>query len=76
MRGADGRASLPVDSRRQRRRAPAEAAPLDGAGPSSPGDGARSTWRGADVLVANVDGTLLAYRDALRGCGARSTAAR
>ncbi|HEX5898947.1 MAG TPA: NifU family protein [Solirubrobacteraceae bacterium] len=44
---------------------------LDRAGDVAPGELRAVTLRGAELIVANVDGTLLAYRSACAGCGAR-----
>jgi Fe-S cluster biogenesis protein NfuA len=43
---------------------------LDAAGDVSPGELRTITLRGAELVVANVDGTLLAYRSACAGCHA------
>jgi Fe-S cluster biogenesis protein NfuA/nitrite reductase/ring-hydroxylating ferredoxin subunit len=43
---------------------------LDAAGEVSPGELRTITVRGAELVVANVDGTLLAYRSACAGCHA------
>ena len=43
---------------------------LDAAGDVSPGELRTMTLRGAELVVANVDGTLLAYRSACAGCHA------
>jgi Fe-S cluster biogenesis protein NfuA len=43
---------------------------LDQAGDVSPGELTSVTLRGAELVVANVEGTLLAYRSACAGCGA------
>jgi nitrite reductase/ring-hydroxylating ferredoxin subunit len=43
---------------------------LDRAGDVAPGELRTVTLRGAELIVANVDGTLLAYRSACAGCGA------
>jgi Fe-S cluster biogenesis protein NfuA len=43
---------------------------LDQAGDVAPGQLRAVTLRGAELVVANVDGTLLAYRSACAGCGA------
>jgi Fe-S cluster biogenesis protein NfuA len=43
---------------------------LDAAGEVSPGELRTMTLRGAELVVANVDGTLLAYRSACAGCQA------
>ena len=56
--------------------APAAPAPtptwmaLDAAGDVSPGELRTITLRGAELVVANVDGTLLAYRSTCAGCHA------
>ena len=55
-------------------RAPASLAdwvPLDGARELEPGELRSAEVAGERLLVANVDGTLLAYRDACVACGAR-----
>jgi Fe-S cluster biogenesis protein NfuA/nitrite reductase/ring-hydroxylating ferredoxin subunit len=44
--------------------------PLDRAGDVAPGELRTVTLRGVELIVANVDGTLLAYRSACAGCGA------
>ena len=44
--------------------------PLDGAGELQPGELRAAEVGGERLLVANVDGTLLAYRDACVACGA------
>ena len=43
---------------------------LDAAGEVSPGELRTVTLRGAELVVANVDGTLLAYRSTCAGCHA------
>jgi Fe-S cluster biogenesis protein NfuA len=43
---------------------------LDQAGDVDPGELRSVTLRGAELIVANVEGTLLAYRSACAGCGA------
>jgi Fe-S cluster biogenesis protein NfuA/nitrite reductase/ring-hydroxylating ferredoxin subunit len=43
---------------------------LDQAGDVAPGKLRSVTLRGTELVVANVDGTLLAYRSACAGCGA------
>jgi Fe-S cluster biogenesis protein NfuA len=43
---------------------------LDQAGDVAPGGLTSVTLRGAELVVANVEGTLLAYRSACAGCGA------
>ena len=43
---------------------------LDRAGDVAPGELRSVSLRGAELIVANVDGTLLAYRSACAGCGA------
>ena len=43
---------------------------LDAAGEVAPGELRTLTLRGAELVVANVDGTLLAYRSACAGCHA------
>jgi Fe-S cluster biogenesis protein NfuA/nitrite reductase/ring-hydroxylating ferredoxin subunit len=43
---------------------------LDRAGDVAPGELRTVTLRGAELIVANVDGTLLAYRSACAGCNA------
>jgi Fe-S cluster biogenesis protein NfuA len=43
---------------------------LDQAGDVAPGELSSVTLRGAELIVANVEGTLLAYRSACAGCGA------
>ena len=43
---------------------------LDAAGDVAPGELRTLTLRGAELVVANVDGTLLAYRSACAGCHA------
>ena len=43
---------------------------LDAAGDVSPGELRTMTLRGAELVVANVEGTLLAYRSACAGCHA------
>jgi Fe-S cluster biogenesis protein NfuA len=43
---------------------------LDAAGDVSPGELRTMTLRGAELVVANVEGTLLAYRSACAGCQA------
>ena len=43
---------------------------LDRAGDVAPGELRTVTLRGAELIVANVEGTLLAYRSACAGCGA------
>ncbi|HEY7622370.1 MAG TPA: NifU family protein [Solirubrobacteraceae bacterium] len=43
---------------------------LDQAGEVAPGELRSVTLRGAELIVANVEGTLLAYRSACAGCGA------
>ena len=42
---------------------------LDRAGDVAPGEFRTVTLRGAELVVANVDGTLLAYRSTCAGCG-------
>jgi len=46
---------------------------LDQAGDVAPGELSSITLRGAELVVANVEGTLLAYRSACAGCGAGLT---
>jgi Fe-S cluster biogenesis protein NfuA len=46
---------------------------LDRAGDVAPGELSSVTLRGAELVVANVEGTLLAYRSACAGCGAGLT---
>jgi Fe-S cluster biogenesis protein NfuA len=46
---------------------------LDHAGDVAPGRLSSVTLRGAELVVANVEGTLLAYRSACAGCGANLT---
>ncbi|HKE80030.1 MAG TPA: NifU family protein [Solirubrobacteraceae bacterium] len=46
---------------------------LDQAGDVPPGELRAVTLRGAELVIANVDGTLLAYRSACAGCGAGLT---
>jgi Fe-S cluster biogenesis protein NfuA/nitrite reductase/ring-hydroxylating ferredoxin subunit len=43
---------------------------LDSAGDVAPGELRTVSVRGAELVVANVDGTLLAYRSRCAGCGA------
>jgi Fe-S cluster biogenesis protein NfuA len=43
---------------------------LDAAGEVAPGELRTVTLRGVELVVANVDGTLLAYRSACAGCAA------
>jgi Fe-S cluster biogenesis protein NfuA len=43
---------------------------LDRAGDVAPGELRTLTLRGAELIVANIEGTLLAYRSACAGCGA------
>ena len=43
---------------------------VDSAGDVAPGELRTVEVRGAELIVANVDGTLLAYRSACAGCGA------
>jgi Fe-S cluster biogenesis protein NfuA/nitrite reductase/ring-hydroxylating ferredoxin subunit len=44
---------------------------LDRAGDVAPGELRTVTLRGAELIIANVDGTLLAYRSTCAGCDAR-----
>jgi Fe-S cluster biogenesis protein NfuA/nitrite reductase/ring-hydroxylating ferredoxin subunit len=46
---------------------------LDQAGDVAPGELSAVTLRGAELIVANVEGTLLAYRSACAGCDAGLT---
>jgi len=50
--------------------------PLDAAGAVEPGHLETVSLRGAEIVVANIDGTLLAYRNACAGCDASLSEAR
>ena len=69
---AVARAAADPDARRRRARAPTPTwMALDAPATWRRASCARSTVRGAELIVANVDGTLLAYRSACAGCRRR-----